>query len=109
MLSEEVKLEAFKTGASSLLSAHIPFVKTIPVNHPNPSNIPPSSQHSNTNQSNSSLNISSPRMAQPQNRMVVMVAVRYAPLVFPWPLNALPGGDYQKYLLRFNGKGDVTA
>ena len=69
LLSEEVKLEALQTGASSLLSAHIPFVKTVPVNQPNPSNIPPSSQHSNTNQSNSSLNISSPRMAQPQNRM----------------------------------------
>ena len=86
----------------------MPFVKTIPLNQPNPSNFL-ASQHSSTNQSTSSSNISSPRMAQPQNRMVAMVVARYAPLVFPWPLNALPGGDYQKYLLRFNGKGDVTA
>ena len=42
LLSEEVKLEALHTRAS-LLSAHIPFVKTIPVNQPNPSNCPPSS------------------------------------------------------------------
>ena len=40
--------------------------------------------------------------------MVSMVAARYAPLVFPQPLNALPGGDYQKYLPRFSGQGDVT-
>ena len=38
-----------------------------------------------------------------------MVAARYAPLVLPHPLNALPGGDYQKYLPRFNGQGETTA
>ena len=38
-----------------------------------------------------------------------MVAVRYAPLVIPQPLNALPGGDCQKYLPRFNGQGETTA
>ena len=38
-----------------------------------------------------------------------MVAYRYAPLVLPEPLNALPGGDYQKYLSRFNGQGETTA
>ena len=48
-------------------------------------------------------------MAHSQNQMVAMVAARYAPLVLPQPLNALLGGDYQKYLLRFNGQGDVTA
>ena len=37
-----------------------------------------------------------------------MVAARYAPLVLPQPLNALPGGDYQKYLPRFNGQGETT-
>ena len=37
-----------------------------------------------------------------------MVAARYAPLVFPQPLNALPGGDYQKYLPRFKGQGETT-
>ena len=38
-----------------------------------------------------------------------MVAARYAPLVLPQPLNALPGGDYQKYLPRFNGQGETIA
>ena len=33
---------------------------------------------------------------QPLDMMDQMVAARYAPLVFPQPLNALPGGDYQK-------------
>ena len=38
-----------------------------------------------------------------------MVAARYAPLVLHQPLNALHGGDYQKYLPRFNGQGETTA
>ena len=37
-----------------------------------------------------------------------IIAARYAPLVMPQPLHALPGGDYQKYLPRFNGQGDTT-
>ena len=48
----------------------------------------------------------SPKMAsqnQPVDMIDRMVAARYAPLVLPHPLNALPGGDYQKYLPRFNG------
>ena len=40
--------------------------------------------------------------------MAAMVASRYAPLVLPHPLNALPAGDYQKYLPRFNGHGEAT-
>ena len=42
---------------------------------------------------------------QPLDMMDRMVAARYAPLVLPHPLNALPEGDYQKNLLRFNGQG----
>ena len=38
-----------------------------------------------------------------------IVAARYAPLVMPQPFHALPGGDYQKYLPRFNGQVDTTA
>ena len=38
-----------------------------------------------------------------------MVAARYAPLVLPHPLNALLGGDYQKYFPRFNGQGETKA
>ena len=45
---------------------------------------------------------------QPLDIMDRMVAARYAPLVFPHPLNALPGGDYQNYLPRFNGQGEKT-
>ena len=40
--------------------------------------------------------------------MAAMVAARYAPLVLPQPLNALPAGDYQNYLPRFYGQGDAT-
>ena len=46
---------------------------------------------------------------QPLNMMDRMVVVRYAPLVLPHPLNALPRGDYEKYLPRFNGQGETTA
>ena len=46
---------------------------------------------------------------QPIDMMDRIIAARYAPLVLPQPLNALPGGDYQKYLVRFNGQGETTA
>ena len=46
--------------------------------------------------------------SQPPNRMDSIVAARYASLVLPHPLNALPGGDYQKHLPRFNSQGEVT-
>ena len=46
---------------------------------------------------------------QPIDMMDRMVATKYAPLVLPHPLNALPGGDYQKYFPRFNGQGETTA
>ena len=44
---------------------------------------------------------------QPVDMMDRMVASRYAPLVLPHPLNALPRGDYQKYLPSFNGQGET--
>ena len=83
LLPEEVKVEALQTSGSSLFSSHIPFASKIPLHQPNSSNIPPSSQHSSSNQYNSSSNISSPKMDRPQNRMVVMIAARYSPLVLP--------------------------
>ena len=61
---------------------------------------------SGSSQTSSSSKSVSPKMAaqnQPIDMMDRMVAARYAPLVLPQPLNALPGGDYQKYLPRFNG------
>ena len=47
-------------------------------------------------------------VAQPLDYMDRIVVDRYAPLVMPLPLHALPRGDYQKYLPRFNGQGEVT-
>jgi hypothetical protein len=43
------------------------------------------------------------------NRMDAIIVARYAPLVFPVGLHALPATDYMKYLPRYNGEGDVTA
>jgi hypothetical protein len=45
----------------------------------------------------------------PINKMDSIVAARYAPLVLPQPLNALPAGDYLKYMPKFTGEEDVTA
>ena len=57
-----------------------------------------------TTQIQSPFSQATPKMAaQPLNMMDAIVATRYAPLVLPQPLNALLGGDYHKYLLRFNG------
>jgi hypothetical protein len=45
----------------------------------------------------------------PRNRMDEILASRYAPLVLPQPMNALPATDYLKYIPQFTGEGDVTA
>jgi hypothetical protein len=46
----------------------------------------------------------------PQNltKMEKFVAARYAPLVLLNPLNAMPTGDYQKYMPKFSGVEEVT-
>ena len=56
-----------------------------------------------------SVNLKMAAQNQLVDMMDRMVAARYAPLVLPQPLNALPEGDYQKYLPRFNGQGETTA
>jgi hypothetical protein len=45
----------------------------------------------------------------PRNRMAEILAARYAPLVLPQPMNALPATDYLKYMPQFTGEGDMTA
>jgi hypothetical protein len=46
----------------------------------------------------------------PQNptKMERIIVSRYAPLVFPNPLNAMPIGDYQKYMPKVSGVEEVT-
>jgi hypothetical protein len=44
-----------------------------------------------------------------RNRMDAIVAARYASLVLPHPMNALPAGDYLKYMPKFTGEEDITA
>jgi hypothetical protein len=44
----------------------------------------------------------------PRNRMDAIVAARYAPLILPQPMNALPVGDYLKYMPKFTGEEDIT-
>jgi hypothetical protein len=44
----------------------------------------------------------------PANRMDAIVVARYAPLVLPQPMNALPPGDYLKYMPKFTGEEDIT-
>jgi hypothetical protein len=41
--------------------------------------------------------------------MEVIIAARYAPLVLPQPLNALPPEGYLKQLPKFTGEGDIAA
>jgi hypothetical protein len=45
----------------------------------------------------------------PRNRMDAILVAKYAPLVLPQPMNALPVGDYFKYMLKFTGEEDITA
>jgi hypothetical protein len=49
-----------------------------------------------------------PGVNPPRNIMDAIVAARYAPLVLPHPMNALPVGDYLKYMPNFTGKEDIT-
>jgi hypothetical protein len=44
----------------------------------------------------------------PINRMDAIVATRYAPLVLPLPMNALPVGDYLKHIPKLTGEEDIT-
>jgi hypothetical protein len=41
-------------------------------------------------------------------RMEAIIAARYAPLVLPQPLNALPTDGHLKKMPRFTGGGDIT-
>ena len=64
------------------------------------------SQNPNTFQTQNPSNIYFSTMANPPTRMDLIVAARYAPLVLPHHLNALPQGDYLKYLPKFTGEDD---
>jgi hypothetical protein len=44
----------------------------------------------------------------PITRMEVIIATRYAPLMLPQPLNALPSNGYLKQLPKFTSEGDIT-
>jgi len=67
----------------------------------------PSPPSSPTNYSS----ISTPKTAMdaPLTKMEQILENRYAPLVLPNPLSAMPTGDYQKYMPNFIGAGDYTA
>jgi hypothetical protein len=41
--------------------------------------------------------------------MDAIVAARYAPLVLPQPMNALPVGDFLKYIPKFTGEEYITS
>jgi hypothetical protein len=44
----------------------------------------------------------------PRNRMDVIVAARYAPIVWPKPMNSLPVRYYLKYMPKFTGEEETT-
>ena len=54
---------------------------------------------------------STPVMAGPQapTKMERIIAARYRPLVLPIPLNAMPAGEYQKYMPKFTRTEGVTS
>jgi hypothetical protein len=41
-------------------------------------------------------------------KMQQILDARYAPLILPNPVSAMPTGDYQKYMPKFTGEGDVS-
>ena len=72
-----------------------------PLNRPSPPLSPASSPSSST--------VSNIMAGQNLTRMEQILANRYAPLVLPNPLSAMPTGDYQKYMPKFTGAGEYTA
>jgi ribonuclease HI len=68
----------------------------------------PSPPLSPTSSSSSSI-IKTIMAGQNMTRMEQILANRYAPLVLPNPLSAMPTGDYQKYMPKFTGAGEYTA
>ena len=50
-------------------------------------------------------------MSGPQapTKMERIIATRYGPLILTTPLNAMPTGEYQKYMPKFTGTEGVTA
>ena len=44
----------------------------------------------------------------PLTKMQWILVARYAPLVLQNPPATMPTGDYQKYMPKFIGEGDVT-
>ena len=56
-----------------------------------------------------SLSIPISNMDTPQlTKMERILVARYAPLIFPNPLTAMPTRDYLKYMPKFTGEGDFT-
>jgi hypothetical protein len=45
----------------------------------------------------------------PLTKMQQILAARYAPLILPNPVSTMPTEDYQKYMPKFTGEGDVSA
>jgi len=45
---------------------------------------------------------------QAPTKMERIIATRYGPLVLPVPLNAMPAGEYQKYIPKFTSIEGVT-
>ena len=66
----------------------------IPLFHLKVGNIPFQPSSSQIFSSPKSVSLKMPTQNQPIDMMDRMVAAKYAPLVLPHPLNALPGGDY---------------
>jgi hypothetical protein len=44
----------------------------------------------------------------PLTKMKQILAARYVPLILPNPVAVMPTGDYQKYMPKFTGEGDLT-
>ena len=59
--------------------------------------------------SSSALSIPTSNMVAPLTKMERILVSRYAPLIFPNPLSAMPIGDYLKYMTNLTGEGYFTA
>jgi hypothetical protein len=70
--------------------------------------VPPIPSQPSSTETSSSAPTPKISMDAPLTKMEQILANRYAPLVLPNPLSAMPIGDYHKYMPNFTGSGDYT-
>jgi ribonuclease HI len=111
LLSQFYKASYFPSTSETAVQTEVRQAFISDSGNSSPPSSPPdrSSPPLSPTSSSSSSIIKTIMAGQNMTRMEQILANRYAPLVLPNPLSAMPTGDYQKYMPKFTGAGEYTA